>query len=225
MKIHLSTTTLEAFSGKRKTNRLHEAYFIKMPFVLSITIGSWVIAMLAGTAFGQTSSEVEEKYGASIKTYLVSEHIWMTPIYTNDGQVCQMILFPRRLGPHSIYLGNTLPIWELKTVLEQIVPSSERGKMVVPSGSTLAGGRSLTTIYKYEKVTIDFRSSGCYEVIKPEEEKKSQPKQLMPGEKDDTIEIELQLDKMRGPNVLSNQFARRAEAVVIYWHNRKCAAN
>lgn len=39
-------------------------------------------------AFGQTVSDLEMKYGKPVNAYSVSEHIWMTPEYNHNGQIC-----------------------------------------------------------------------------------------------------------------------------------------
>lgn len=49
-----------------------------------------VIAMLlpaVTSAIGQTNLDLEKKYGKPVMSYIVSEHIVMTPEYTADGQV------------------------------------------------------------------------------------------------------------------------------------------
>ena len=46
------------------------------------------ILSCSGSAFGQTAGELREKYGRPVEAYSVSEHIWMTPDFTDDGQLC-----------------------------------------------------------------------------------------------------------------------------------------
>jgi hypothetical protein len=46
-------------------------------------------------AVGQTVSDIELKYGKPVLVYPVSEHIWMTPEYATDEQVCRMTLYPK----------------------------------------------------------------------------------------------------------------------------------
>ena len=73
-------------------------------------------------AIVQTSSEVGRRYGKPVPVYSVSEHIWMTPDYSPDGQVCRMRLYPKRLAWETDYLGSQLLFPELKQTLNEIVP-------------------------------------------------------------------------------------------------------
>lgn len=82
-----------------------------------------------GPVSGQTTSQIRETYGPPIEAYPVSEHIWMTPQFTADGQVCLMRLYPKRISDTLNYLGqDKLHYWELKGVLEQLAPAQMRGK-------------------------------------------------------------------------------------------------
>ena len=106
--------------------------------------------------FGQTVSEVERRYGKSISVYSVSEHIWMTPDYTADGQVCRMRLYPRRLGPKTDYLISQLLFQELNQVLNEIVPPRLRGFKKEGFGQTSLGGGTAWTTYEYDNVNFIF---------------------------------------------------------------------
>jgi hypothetical protein len=79
------------------------------------------------SVFGQTASDIDKKYGKSAKVYSVSEHIWMTPEYTADGQVCQMHFYPKRISAKTNYLYKRLPFEELKGVLNELAPLDTRG--------------------------------------------------------------------------------------------------
>jgi len=106
--------------------------------------------------FAQTVSEVERRYGKPISVYSVSEHIWMTPDYSADGQVCRMRFYPRRLGPKMDYLGSELLFPELSQVLNEIVPPHLRGSKEDGFGQTSLGGGTAWTTYEYENVTFSF---------------------------------------------------------------------
>ena len=106
--------------------------------------------------FAQTVSEVERRYGKSVSVYPVSEHIWMTPDYSAEGQVCRMRLYPRRLGPKMDYLGVQLLFPELNQVLNEIVPPRLRGSKEDGFGQTSLGGGTAWTTYQYKNVTFSF---------------------------------------------------------------------
>ena len=115
-----------------------------------------VFLLVVSTAFGQSASEVERRYGKSISVYSVSEHIWMTPDYSADGQVCRMRLYPRRLGQETDYLISQLPHLELVQVLNDIVPPQHRGQKKGGFGLTNLGGGTAWTTYDYENVSFAF---------------------------------------------------------------------
>src|SRR5262245_49243427 len=98
-----------------------------------------IFTLSAVPAFAQTVSQVERRYGKSVSVYSVSEHIWMTPDYSVDGQVCRMRLYPRRLGPETDYLGSQLLFPELSQVLNELVPPHLRGSKKGGFGQTSLG--------------------------------------------------------------------------------------
>jgi hypothetical protein len=111
------------------------------------------------SAFGQTASEIEKRYGQAANAYSVSEHILMTPQYNQDGQVCRMELYPRRISRDTEYLTQSLPFEELRDVLNVLVPPSARGAKQADFGTTDLGSPAASTTYAYENVTLVFISS------------------------------------------------------------------
>lgn len=73
---------------------------------------------------GQTATEIEEVYGKPSLAYSVTQHIWMTPDFAANGQVCRMRFYPRRVGRDAAYLGGKLDSAELKWILNHIIPPS-----------------------------------------------------------------------------------------------------
>jgi hypothetical protein len=106
-----------------------------------------IFLLSATTAFGQTASEIETKSGQPVRVYSLTEHIWMTPDYTVDGQVCQMKLFPKRVGPDTDYLSHQLPFEELKLILNRLVPPVARGIKADLFGLTDIGGGIAWTLF------------------------------------------------------------------------------
>jgi len=119
-------------------------------------IGLIIFVLSAVPTFAQTASEVERRYGKSVSVYAISEHIWMTPDYAEDGQVCRMRLYPRRLGPRTDYLGAQLLFPELTEVLNRVVPPELRGSKKDGFGQTSLGGGTAWTTYQYENVSFSF---------------------------------------------------------------------
>ena len=164
--------------------------------------------------FGQTVSEVERKYGKPVFVYSVSEHIWMTPEYSADGQVCRMRLYPRRLGQQTDYLISQLPFPELSQVLNEIVPPHLRGSKKDGFGQTSLGGGTAWTTYEYENVRFAFIFS--YK-IDPDALKKAEP---LTGPDPEG----LPLPRKTPPSVDDFTGSRNSpvEIVTISWNGRPC---
>jgi len=94
---------------------------------MRLILAAAFFAFAASSALGQSASDIEAKYGKPTNVYAVSQNIWMTPEYTADGQVCEMLLYPRRIAPDAINLSNKLPFDELQIVLNKLVPVNTRG--------------------------------------------------------------------------------------------------
>ena len=171
-----------------------------------------------GPVCGQTTSDLEKKYGKPIYAYDVSEHIWMTPQYSASGDLCEIRLYPKRIGSaHQNYLSaSSLPFQELIEVLNQLVPPNTRGSKAKTFGVTTVGGAAAWTTYSYEKVEFIFISSSkpqsdFYRPLRPYVF--SQPAASSEPETD-----------MRGPSerdFVPGQ-AWSTEIVTVKWSNRKC---
>jgi hypothetical protein len=166
--------------------------------------------------FGQTVSEVQRKYGNPISVYSVSEHIWMTPDYSDDGQVCRMRLYPRRLGVETDYLIAQLPFLELTRVLNEIVPPTMRGPKKDGFGLTGFGGGTAWTTYDYANISFAFIFSyklgpdarkNAKPLIGPDPEKLPRPQKTPPSIAD--------FDGSRNS---------QTEIVTIIWNDRRCTA-
>ena len=125
---------------------------------MKLVLATAICAFCVSSTLGQAVSNIEAKYGKPTNAYAVSQNIWMTPEYTDDGQVCEMLLYPRRIGPNLINLSQTLPFEELQSVLNELVPVKTRGAKR-EHGNTATGGGASWTTYAYEKVTFLFTSS------------------------------------------------------------------
>lgn len=106
--------------------------------------------------FGQTLSEINLKYGDPTYSYSVTQHIWMTPDFAGDGQVCRMRLYPKHIGSQTDYPAPQLYFEELNGALIKLVPLESRGLKREAFGLTDFGGGAAWTTYAYEKVTFVF---------------------------------------------------------------------
>lgn len=176
-----------------------------------------VILLLSFTsAIGQSVSEVERKYGKPVPVYSVSEHIWRTPDYSADGQVCRMRLYPRRLGWETDYLGSQLLFPELSQILNEIVPPHLRGSKKGGFGQTSLGGGTAWTTYEYENVSFSWIFS--YK-LDPDILEKAKDKVL-------TDPDPQQLPPLKKTVPSLNDFAGSkdspTEIVTIRWNHRPC---
>lgn len=175
-----------------------------------------IFGLIVVPSFGQTASELERRYGKSVPVYAVSKHIWMTPDYTADGQVCRMRLYPRRLGRETDYLGSELLFPELSQVLNEIVPPHLRGPKKEGFGLTSGGGGTAWTTYEYESVSFAFIFSynldpnlldklDTYVLTGPD------PEGLLPTKKTPP-----------SPDDFARSQNSKVEIVTITWNHRPC---
>ena len=172
------------------------------------------------SAYAQSVTDIEKKYGQPKGVYSVSEHIWMTPEYAIDGQVCRMRLYPKRVEGDRSFVGAMLQYIELRDLLNSLVPPNLRGmKSKVNFGATATGGPASWTSYPYEKVTFTFTSSflpskfvespplrrGEYKFQKPEGVEASDREKQMPADDD-----------------FSASESTSIEIVTIVWNDREC---
>lgn len=185
---------------------------------MRLILAAAFFAFAASSALGQSASDIEAKYGKPTNVYAVSQNIWMTPEYTADGQVCEMLLYPRRIAPDAINLSNKLPFDELQIVLNKLVPVNTRGVQRGNRNTATGGGASWTT-YTYEKVTFVFTFSFK---VDPNAWKQSNSyvfsEQKFPPTSQSTT------SSRSNGDFLVNDIGT-AEMVTIKWNERKCGAH
>ena len=184
---------------------------------MRVKLAAFVFLLCAGPAVGQTASDIEGKFGRPVGVYSVSGHIWMTPDYTADGQVCRMRLYHKRVASDTNYLSGTLPFDELKGVLNRLVPPNARGFKKELFGMSATGGGAAWTTYPYEKVIFTFTSS--FEVD-PVKRLKPYTFTVSHSSSDVKAEDPTPTDDDFSPSGVSN-----AEIVTIEWSDRRCNGN
>ena len=115
-----------------------------------------LLVLFVTSASGQKVSDIEKEYGTPTNAYSLSEHIWMTPEYSMDGEICRARLYPRRIALKTDYLAKELPFQELIEVLNRLIPPAQRGYAKEFFGETEIGGGVGWTTYPYENVSIVF---------------------------------------------------------------------
>ena len=176
-----------------------------------------IFLLSVAAAFGQTVSEIESRFGQPVRVYSLTEHIWMTPGYTSDGQVCQMKLFPKRIGSDTDYLSSQLPFEELKFILNRLIPAAARGIKGESFGLTDTGGGVAWTTYPYEKAVFvfTFRLTLRNQSLKDSESHSFSADEITSYRKPvKTPPSDHDFDNSQTANV---------EIVTIKWTDRKCA--
>ena len=167
------------------------------------------------SAFGQTRTEIEAKFGQPVNAYSVGERIWMSPEYASDGQVCRMTFYPRRFSSTTNYLINELSFDEFRSVIDVIVPVAIRGAQKQPFGNGVwnAGGGGRWANFVYERVTITYVASlhmkaalGMGEPVLLDNEVSKQQEKPKPIKEDFSLYSD-----------------STAEIVRVQWNDRKCS--
>jgi hypothetical protein len=120
-----------------------------------VIFAALMLMLYFNAAYGQTASDVEKKYGKPVNAYSVSEHIWMTPEYAADGQICRASLYHKRISPETNYLGTSMPMWELLGVFNGLAPLNTRGAKKEYFGATQHSASMAWTTFEYEKVKFN----------------------------------------------------------------------
>ena len=164
---------------------------------------------------GQTVSEIEKTQGKPTLAYSVAEHIWMTPDFAADGQVCRMRFYPKRFDGNAVILGGHLKFSELKSVLNQIVPPSLRGNKKTSFGLSILGGGIIETEYEYENVTFIFLDSFRIKI---------DPKSL---KQSDWVSLDgfpvTELPKTPPPSESDFDNSTKAQVAILQWNDRTCS--
>jgi hypothetical protein len=186
-----------------------------------LILATVILLLSVPSAFGQTASDIEMKYGKPTKVYSVSERIWMTPEYTADGQVCRIRLYPKRISADASYLSKERPFEEFMVAVDQLVPLNKRGAKKEPFGGWATGGRAQWAIFKYEKVMIMYSAS--FEV---DPDSRVKPFVFSEEVLREYSAPERKLESMVKPEddfLFYRKF--NVEIVTITWDDRKCAGN
>jgi hypothetical protein len=123
----------------------------KSPTIISILL-------LAGSsAFAQSSSDLQARYGAPYEAYEVRPHILMTVLFGAVGQACEMDIEARHRYD-GLNGTDLIPLPVIEEILEEVAPTEERGK--VERLITFSGGCSSLRSGEYENVSI-YRTELC----------------------------------------------------------------
>ena len=114
-----------------------------------------LLLAFASPSWGQTSTDLDRKY-PKVTSYEIKPGIVMIPQYAEDGNVCEMSV---ERHPASHILGATFSTEEAKSVIDELVPETQRGQHVKTGkydkwlNTTVTGGFT-DTEYSYENISI-----------------------------------------------------------------------
>jgi hypothetical protein len=106
------------------------------------------------SAHGQTSIDLEKKYGPPIKAFEIRRGVLLTAEYNASGQVCEMLLENRHKSAVGFELTDSLTDQVVEQIIDELVPESERGAKGSSYGWSMNLGQSVQTNYSYENVEI-----------------------------------------------------------------------
>ena len=71
---------------------------------MKVQVAILFLVLSVTSASGQKVSDIQKEYGSPTPVYSLSEHIWMTPEFGIDGEICRARLYPKRVSPQTKYL-------------------------------------------------------------------------------------------------------------------------
>jgi hypothetical protein len=95
----------------------------------------------------------------AVEAYEVRPGILMMPRYSDNGEVCEIGLEGRHYSPEKIRLFSSLPRKEIDQILEELVPTNERGPKTTLRAGTDLIGQGLVTFSDYENISIQIYSA------------------------------------------------------------------
>lgn len=114
--------------------------------------------MLLAGASAQTASELADRYPHHTN-YEVQPGVQMTAKFASNGLVCEMQIEQTHFVKDGVDLRNGIEKERVKDLIDQLLPSSERGEKD-PTDSIIQGwGAGITEVDSYSNVTVEISSS------------------------------------------------------------------
>jgi len=89
------------------------------------------VLISSGTLSGQSREELRRKYGEPVsETFMLSPGISATATYATNGRITELLIAPRTTGLIKSR-GGTLSQDTVRTILDELVPRSARGKHLI----------------------------------------------------------------------------------------------
>lgn len=180
-----------------------------------------VVAIGFSAAAGQTARDIETKYGRSESVYSVSEHLWMTPVYSADGHLCMMRIYPKRISVSANYFDNKLDMNEVLNFINELLPLETRGARKHSFGMSDLGGGIVWTRFNYDHARLVFIST--FSLNKLPDRQVDKGYELLDFPIDETALAEFRRNEtMQSDDQLIRKYAPSPQLLEIYWQDRKC---
>lgn len=128
---------------------------MRKPLLLAFVLGGALSAQC------QSLADLNAKY-RTLKAYEVRPGIVMMPLFTANGQVCEMVVERHTIGKKekmTIDFDSSLSPKAVRSIVDELVPPTVRGKELKGFenwvGSVIVDGPFVVTTYKYANVTVE----------------------------------------------------------------------
>ena len=173
-------------------------------------------------AFGQTAKDLEMSYGHRENVYTVSEHLWMTPSYGADGQLCMMRVYPKLVDSGTSYPDAKFEMEEALKFINRLMPVSTRGARKDSFGVSMLGGGIAQTSFSYDFISFVFVSTFHLD-SRTAADLLNRPDEVIDFPIDEkALAAYRQKEALRPDDDLMRERAPNPKLLAIYWENRQC---
>ena len=118
-----------------------------------------VLLLSCVQASGQAPDNLESKYGKAFNAFEIRPGVMLRIQRANQGQNTEMRVEPFSGTEGPIHLDQTMDVYLVKEIIDELVPIEERGNQGLYFGLTLIAGGGFSAGYDYESVSITLLGS------------------------------------------------------------------
>ena len=93
-----------------------------------------------------------------VEAYEVRPGIIMTPTYSADGQVCQVVIERQHYLNGTVDLDSTMPHDAVNQIVNKLVPNEEKGPLTTDKEMarlSIYAGNTVTSFVDYKNISVD----------------------------------------------------------------------